>query len=238
MKKFGTPTGAAPGSAKLNDGFDEVGTPPVDRDGFGLVGVVEVFVLPPLLFDEDFFFVGEGFWWCVEVFWLVGWPPDFGVVVVGRFVVVVPVPVLDVEVDPVEVLVVCCGQVSDTMTAPAGSESVDSDTPCGTCSVSSAPPRSLTVTVQFAADAEGMAAMPKAAIAEAAATPPIASFRLLSTLAQFLPRSAGARRDSRDRAAPSCGRYWVTPLFATVNRSFWRAFSRSKVRIGPAAGEL
>jgi hypothetical protein len=60
MKKFGTPTGAAPGIAKLNDGFDEVGTPPVDRAGFGLVGVV--FVCPPLLlFDDDCLFVGEGF---------------------------------------------------------------------------------------------------------------------------------------------------------------------------------
>lgn len=55
MKKFGTPTGAAPGNAKLKDGFEEVGTPPVDRDGFGLVGVVEVFVCPPLfLFDDGF----------------------------------------------------------------------------------------------------------------------------------------------------------------------------------------
>jgi hypothetical protein len=71
MKKFGTPTGAAPGNAKLNDGFEEVGTPPVDRDGFGLVGVVWVFVWPLLLlFDDDCLFVGEGFCWWVEVFWV------------------------------------------------------------------------------------------------------------------------------------------------------------------------
>jgi hypothetical protein len=72
-----------------------------------------------------------------------------------------------------------------------------------------------------------MAARPNTASAEAAATPPIASFRLLSTLAQFLPRFAGARRDSRDRAAPSSGRYWVTPLFATVNCSWGQGLSRS-----------
>jgi hypothetical protein len=153
-------------------------------------------------------------------------------------VVVVPVFVVEVDVVPVEVLVVCVGQLSETTSAPAGSDSVESETPCGTCSVRSVPPRSLTVTVQFAAEAEGMAARPNTASAAATATPLIASFRLLSTLAQFLPRSAGARRDSRDRAAPSSGRYWVTPLFATVNCSFGRALSRSVVRIGPAAAEL
>jgi hypothetical protein len=55
MKKFGTPTGAAPGDAKLNDGFDDVGTPPVDRDDFGLVGVVDVFVEPGLFLEDDLF---------------------------------------------------------------------------------------------------------------------------------------------------------------------------------------
>jgi len=60
MKKFGTPTGAAPGVAKLNDGFEEVGTPPVARDGLGLVGVVEVPVPPDLFLGDDFFCVGEG----------------------------------------------------------------------------------------------------------------------------------------------------------------------------------
>jgi hypothetical protein len=152
-------------------------------------------------------------------------PPDFGVDV-GCFVVVVPVFVVEVEVVPVDVLVVCCGHDSDTTTAPAGNDNEDTDTPCGTCNDNNVPPNNFTVTVQSAAEAVGSAAMPNTASAAAAATPPTASFRLLSTLALFLPRSAGARSDSRDRAAPSCGRYWVTSFFATVNCSLGRALSR------------
>jgi hypothetical protein len=37
MKKFGTPTGAGPGSANEKVGFDEVGTPPGPFDDAGLV---------------------------------------------------------------------------------------------------------------------------------------------------------------------------------------------------------
>jgi hypothetical protein len=40
MKKFGTPIGAGPGSARENVGFDAVGTPPVPRNGAGAAGVV------------------------------------------------------------------------------------------------------------------------------------------------------------------------------------------------------
>ncbi len=51
MKKFGTPTGAAPGVANEN-GFDGVGVPPLAFADGGLGGVVldvvVVVVLPPL----------------------------------------------------------------------------------------------------------------------------------------------------------------------------------------------
>ena len=70
------------------------------------------------------------------------------VVVVPVFVVVVPVFVVGVDVVVVEVEVVAGGHVSDTTTAPAGNESVDSDTPWGTCNVVSCPPSRRTVTVQ------------------------------------------------------------------------------------------
>jgi hypothetical protein len=38
MKKFGTPIGAGPGNAKLNVGFEAVGTPPAPVGGAGLDG--------------------------------------------------------------------------------------------------------------------------------------------------------------------------------------------------------
>jgi hypothetical protein len=38
MKKFGTPIGAGPGRAKLNVGFEGVGTPPEPCGGAGLDG--------------------------------------------------------------------------------------------------------------------------------------------------------------------------------------------------------
>jgi hypothetical protein len=38
MKKFGTPIGAGPGIAKLNVGFEAVGTPPGPRCGAGRDG--------------------------------------------------------------------------------------------------------------------------------------------------------------------------------------------------------
>lgn len=51
----------------------------------------------------------------------------------GFFVVDVPVFVVDVEVGvevvPLEVVVVAWGQVSETTTAPAGSDRLDGDTP-------------------------------------------------------------------------------------------------------------
>ena len=83
--------------------------------------------------------------------------------------------------------------------------------------------------------------MPNTASADAAVSPPTASFRLLSTVALFLPNSAGARLD-RDRVATPRGRYWVTSWFATVNRSFDgglnRSFEGRNLVIGPGAAEL
>jgi hypothetical protein len=49
MKKFGTPIGAAPGSAKENVGFDDVGTPPLPR---GLAGLEDFFCLFVLAFCD------------------------------------------------------------------------------------------------------------------------------------------------------------------------------------------
>lgn len=147
--------------------------------------------------------------------------------VVGFFVVVVPVFVVDVEVVPDDVVVGGGGHVSDTTTAPAGNDRLESGTPWGTCKVRSCAPSNRTVTVQVRADADGIAAMPSTAIAVDAVTTPTASFRLLSTLALFLPRSAGAC-GRRHGAATPAGRYWVTPLFATVNRSLGHRPSRSQ----------
>ena len=47
MKKFGTPIGAAPGSANENVGFDDEGVPPAPRSEGVLVGVVAGLVLLP-----------------------------------------------------------------------------------------------------------------------------------------------------------------------------------------------
>jgi hypothetical protein len=101
---------------------------------------------PPDFFDEEGFFCEEDFCWWEEGFCVVGWP-DLGAVVVLVPVRVLVVPVL-VVVDVPVLVVVAGGHVSPTITAPAGSESPDSDTLCGTCSVSIVAPRSFTVTVQ------------------------------------------------------------------------------------------
>ena len=56
MKKFGTPSGAGPGSANENVGFAVVGTPgPVGPEAFGLSGFFLVFLWALRL--EDVFVV-------------------------------------------------------------------------------------------------------------------------------------------------------------------------------------
>jgi hypothetical protein len=66
MKKFGTPIGAAPGSAKLNVGLAPVGTPPAPVS-FGAGGFVDGFV-EPLPFVPELFLWPEPFDlpWCDE----------------------------------------------------------------------------------------------------------------------------------------------------------------------------
>jgi hypothetical protein len=163
-------------------------------------------------------FFEEGFCFFEEGFCDFGFPPDRGVVLVMVLVwVVVPV-LVGVEFVGVEVT---GAHDSETPTTPewTGNEIWDNGVPGATFTVNDKcpPPTKVTVMTHSSAEAEGSAAIPRTTSIEAAVTAPSKSFRLLSTVAYLLPRSAGARRQRRDHAAACEGRYWVTPRFATVN---------------------
>ena len=75
MKKFGTPSGAAPGSANEKVGFETVGTPPGPIGGGGFEGAFFEFV------DVDFFCVEDDELFCGVVPWFTELPecdPDEG----------------------------------------------------------------------------------------------------------------------------------------------------------------
>ena len=63
MKKFGTPIGAAPGSANENVGLDAVGTPRLPR---GFDGLVDFFFGLPLPLFADGLLAGFRPPWCEE----------------------------------------------------------------------------------------------------------------------------------------------------------------------------
>jgi len=112
------------------------------------------------------------------------WPP---VVVVCEPVVVVVVGVVpDVLVVGTGVgtlgVVTGGGQTLEISVAPAGSAAPGGSESCTTC-----PVIVLTVTVQLAADATGIAASPITVPNEATAVTAILSFRLLNTLGFVLP---------------------------------------------------
>lgn len=194
MKKFGTPSGAGPGSEKENVGLDGVGTPPDPVPGAGLVvfffflelcfRVCGFLDLEPVALFGRFFFGAE---WCEGCWTLL----DGVVVFVGGGVLCEVVVVVDVVVDDVVlgvVLVVVGVEEHDSVTdwtgPVAGRWIEDSGVPGGTftVNVSLAPPTSVTVTTHVSAEALGSAAIPGTASAVAAATA-TKSFRLLSTSA-------------------------------------------------------
>ena len=184
MKKFGTPIGAAPGSANEKDGFFALGVPLLEF--FFLLGflpfdvvlllvvvvVVVVFVPPwPLLPPLEC-------WPCELPGCLCGWPVWCGGVWVWLLVVVVD----EVELDEVEVeveddeeedddeplpVVVVVGDVQDSdeettpagRMTPAGRLRLESGVPGATPgNVSTCPVISFTVTVHVSACATGIKA--------------------------------------------------------------------------------
>jgi hypothetical protein len=127
----------------------------------------------------------------------------FGAVVVGVVDVVVcdlpPEPPVVVVCEPVDVVGVLLvgvlvvgtgtvgvvtggGQTLEIRVAPAGNAA-----PGGSCSCTTCPVMVLTVTVQSAATATGIAAKPITVPKEATAVTAILSFRLLNTLGLVLP---------------------------------------------------
>jgi hypothetical protein len=198
-----------------------VGTPPAPRGEVGLADGAVLGAPPDLDEEEDGLFFWEGFCLLELGFCDFGRPPERGVVdvvVVREDVEVVPlcVGVLVVGVVPVDT----GAHDSDTPTTPAvtGSEICERGVPGGTSTVNDswAPPTSVTVITHVWAEADGRAAIPITAATEATVIAPTTDFRLLSTVANFLP---GASRRRLDHTAACLGRYWLTPGFATVNCS-------------------
>jgi hypothetical protein len=113
--------------------------------------------------------------------------PPVGVVCEPVVVVVVGV-VLDVLVvgagSVVVGVVTGCGQTLEISVSPTGSGAPGGSWSCKTC-----PVIVLTVTVQSAAEAAGIAARPMTVPKEATAVTAILSFRLLNTLGLVLPPS-------------------------------------------------
>src|SRR6201996_1359622 len=216
MKKLGTPIGAAPGSAKEKLGFDGVGTPLLVRWGGGedFAGFFFLFLLDDLpdpleptvpagagWLDGCWDLLGElGFGAVVvgvvvdDVVVLLPEPPPVGVVCEPVVVVVVVVlgglGVLVVGTDTVGV-VTGGGQTRGIRVEPAGSGA-----PGGSWSWTTCPVTVLTVTVQSAATATGIAAKPITVPKEATAVTAILSFRLLNTLGFVLPPRTSTTRMS------------------------------------------
>jgi hypothetical protein len=122
----------------------------------------------------------------------------------------------------VEVVPVDAGthdSLTPTTPAVTGREICDKGVPGGTFTVNDKcpPPTNVTVITQESAEAVGIAARPSVA---SAATTPTTSFRLLNTVVSLLPPFCRASRGRRAGMAAFEGRYWLTPLFATVNCSF------------------
>jgi hypothetical protein len=206
MKKLGTPIGAGPGSAKEKLGFEGVGTPLLVRCGGDDEGVFFFFFFFLFLWPDDLPdpfdpTVPAGAGW-LEGCWDFPGELGFGAVVVGVVDVVVcdllPEPPVGVVCEPVDVVVVVVGvlvvgavtvgvvtgggQTLEIRVAPAGKGA-----PGGSCSCTTCPVMVLTVTVQSAATATGIAAKPITVPNEATAVTAILSFRLLNTLGLVLP---------------------------------------------------
>ena len=158
MKKFGTPIGAAPGSANEKVGFDDVGVPPVPRrDGVfvGLVVGLVVLPLPPLPLPPPVFLPEPPPLW-VDGCWLVPGPVGLGgfwwvvVLELEELVLVDVVVVVVVVVDEEEDDELGVWQDSETLTigSVTGRFSADTGVPGGTFTlkVSVWPPATLTVT--------------------------------------------------------------------------------------------
>src|ERR1700761_7026764 len=177
MKKLGTPIGAAPGSAKEKLGFDGVGTPLLVRWGGGedFAGFFFLFLLDDLP-DPLEPTVPAGAGWLDGCWDLLG-ELGFGAVVVG--VVVDDVVVLRPEPPP-----------------GGGGWAAGSGAPGGSWSWTTCPVTVLTVTVQSAATATGIAAKPITVPKEATAVTAILSFRLLNTLGFVLPPRTSTTRMS------------------------------------------
>jgi hypothetical protein len=235
MKKFGTPMGAAPGSANEYEGLAGVGTPLEVVGGTGLGGgaglgfglglggaglggggLGVVVVVPP--------------WW--EGAW--DWPGPtglgaveplgevvvegavvVGVVVagVGPGVVVVLVDVVSGVVAPrvwVVVVDVADGQDSLALRTGPGRLSEASGAPAGSWKYSVWPLIRMTVTVQLAAEALGMAPIAEHARTAHTEISPILNFPRLSTVVLTPPESSSALDPRRDGTAtvarPS---YWL-----------------------------
>jgi hypothetical protein len=207
MKKFGTPSGAGPGTENEKVGFDGVGTPffAVGAGGFDEVEVV-VEVLGPVAPVLPFVVgpvapvlpvVFEPFGPLVPPLLL---PPEpLGCEEDDEPVVVLedededddPLDPLD-PVDPLGLVEVGGGaHDADTLfTGPIPAGSIcEAGVPDGTLTLNDSvcPVSSVTVTVHWSAEAVGIAAIPKIANTEAAVNAAVFSFRRVNNVTRLLP---------------------------------------------------
>jgi hypothetical protein len=211
MKKLGTPIGAGPGSANEKLGFDGVGTPLEVRCGGGDAGLVAFFFLfclffclPDELFEPPEPTVPAGAR-CLDGRWDLPGDVGLGAVCVG---VVDDGVVFDLPPEPPGVVVVCVllvglvgvlvvgvvvvgvvdvgggGHTLEISVVPGGSGA-----PAGSWTCSTWPVAVLTVTVQSAAEAMGIAAKPITVPNEATAVTTILSLRVFNTIGFVLPPS-------------------------------------------------
>jgi hypothetical protein len=207
MKKFGTPSGAGPGSAKENVGLEGVGTPFLEVFGGGLAEdflffflppLLPLLLLPPLLFLEPYVDLDPE-----EAPGLLPEPPpellwepepdDLVVVVLVEVVVVLVDVVVVVVVLRVVVVVEVAGWVQEActlFTGPVpGGTICEAGVPGGsfTVKVRVCPVSSTTVTVHWSAEATGIEAVAITTSAKPAARASTFSFRPIDTLDPIPP---------------------------------------------------
>jgi hypothetical protein len=213
MKKFGTPSGAGPGRAKLNVGFSAVGTPPgpvalgcateglavffafllVEVDGVGAADAPpELRCEPPDRFEPDPDLEPEPEPLLVPLPLPLPLPLPPGFLVGDELLpVVVPLPPPLVVVEPAGVVVVVVWQDSVfATTVPTTGMGIDERGVPGatlTVNVSFWPVASVTVTVQVWAWASDRGIAARAVITAPSVISQIHSFRRIITLFRFLP---------------------------------------------------
>jgi hypothetical protein len=204
MKKLGTPSGTAPGSANEYVGLSIVGTPPFPRS------FVTTFLTVAAVLEAG---AGPDFGWAVFA-WLFAFPVGFGGVEEVVWVLVGVDEVVGVEAVVLEVVGVVgvgvvvvgvCAHTSETDSTGSvtGNGIEDTGVPAGTFTVneSLAPPATVTVTTQESASAVATGIAARAPHSDTVAISPVHSFRPITSdlssrppaVPQWLQRAASHR---------------------------------------------